>query len=279
MQQKIENQQGVRKKHNNAEQKKPGKDAQAEGVADSSSKKVTRASVTRAGKGDDISDARQSGKEVKKLPTRGRSKKGTENGSIAKFLKKDNRKAHSSDLTFAQDLAEAADGFEAKATEVATREPYSANQPAEVTGGTMREYQLAGLDWLVSLYENGLNGILADEMGLGKTVQTISLLAHLRSKGTMGPFLVVAPLSTLSNWVDEFGKWTPGIPTLLYHGSPSERAEFRRTRLSVKSLKEFPVVCTSYEICMNDRKFLSQFSWKFVIIVRQSCPISLQTLY
>ena len=30
---------------------------------------------------------------------------------------------------------------------------------------------MAGVDWLISLYENGLNGILADEMGLGKTIQ------------------------------------------------------------------------------------------------------------
>ena len=35
----------------------------------------------------------------------------------------------------------------------------------------MREYQLAGLNWLIRLYDNGINGILADEMGLGKTLQ------------------------------------------------------------------------------------------------------------
>lgn len=34
--------------------------------------------------------------------------------------------------------------------------------------GEMRDYQLRGLNWLISLYENGINGILADEMGLGK---------------------------------------------------------------------------------------------------------------
>ncbi|CAG8481158.1 5322_t:CDS:2, partial [Racocetra fulgida] len=45
--------------------------------------------------------------------------------------------------------------------------------------GQLREYQHVGLDWLASLYNNGLNGILADEMGLGKTIQTIALLAHL----------------------------------------------------------------------------------------------------
>jgi SNF2 family DNA or RNA helicase len=59
------------------------------------------------------------------------------------------------------------------------------------------------VEWLISLYENGLNGILADEMGLGKTIQTIAFLAFLRSKGTYGPFLVAAPLSTLSNWINE----------------------------------------------------------------------------
>ena len=46
-------------------------------------------------------------------------------------------------------------------------------------GGTLKEYQMAGLKWMVSLYNNNLNGILADEMGLGKTIQTISLLAYL----------------------------------------------------------------------------------------------------
>lgn len=32
-------------------------------------------------------------------------------------------------------------------------------------GATLREYQMVGLQWMVSLYNNKLNGILADEMG------------------------------------------------------------------------------------------------------------------
>jgi hypothetical protein len=31
-------------------------------------------------------------------------------------------------------------------------------------GATLREYQIVGLQWMVSLYNNHLNGILADEM-------------------------------------------------------------------------------------------------------------------
>jgi SNF2 family DNA or RNA helicase len=49
-------------------------------------------------------------------------------------------------------------------------------QPELVTGGKMRDYQLFGINWLIQLFENGMNGILADEMGLGKTIQTVSLL-------------------------------------------------------------------------------------------------------
>ena len=39
-------------------------------------------------------------------------------------------------------------------------------QPSILVGGDLKEYQLTGLQWLVSLYNNKLNGILADEMGL-----------------------------------------------------------------------------------------------------------------
>lgn len=48
--------------------------------------------------------------------------------------------------------------------------------PPYIKNGEMRDYQIRGLNWMISLFENGINGILADEMGLGKTLQTISLL-------------------------------------------------------------------------------------------------------
>jgi ATP-dependent DNA helicase len=79
-------------------------------------------------------------------------------------------------------------------------------------GGRLKSYQIKGVKWLISLWQNGLNGILADQMGLGKTVQTIGLLAHLKGMGMHGPFLVVAPLSTLSNWVNEINRW--GVSSL-----------------------------------------------------------------
>lgn len=59
--------------------------------------------------------------------------------------------------------------------------------------------QIKGLEWLVSLYNNNLNGILADEMGLGKTIQTIALITYLMEyKRLNGPYLIIVPLSSVN---------------------------------------------------------------------------------
>ncbi|KDD71699.1 SNF2 family N-terminal domain-containing protein, partial [Helicosporidium sp. ATCC 50920] len=134
--------------------------------------------------------------------------------------------------------------------------------------GALRDYQLRGVRWLVSLYQNGINGILADQMGLGKTVQTIAFLCHLRSKGVLAPYLILGPLSTLSNWVAEFERWAPDFPVVLYHGSRPERAAIRASLLSPKAASSatFPVVVTSYEILMADAKALARYHWKYVVV-------------
>eukprot|EP00794_Sanderia_malayensis_P007886 gene7886-8739_t len=128
-------------------------------------------------------------------------------------------------------------------------------QPCTLTGGTLKGYQLSGLEWLVSLHNNNLNGILADEMGLGKTIQTIALIAYLiETKKINGPYLIIVPLSTMSNWALEFQKWAPSIFTICYKGSPAVRrdasAQFRNGR--------FNVVMTTYEYVMKDKSILSK---------------------
>ncbi|XP_064610346.1 lymphocyte-specific helicase-like [Liolophura sinensis] len=143
-------------------------------------------------------------------------------------------------------------------------------QPHLFCGGVLRSYQVEGFKWLSMLYENGVNGILADEMGLGKTIQCIALLAHLASMGVGGPYLVVGPLSTLPNWYSEFVRFTPKVPVVLYHGSKDDRTSLRkkiRRLLPVKkNVLTQPVVITSYEIAMNDRKYLQNYEWKYLIV-------------
>ncbi|PHH86741.1 hypothetical protein CDD83_9810 [Cordyceps sp. RAO-2017] len=147
-----------------------------------------------------------------------------------------------------------------------------AKQPKCMVGGTMRDYQLEGLTWMYEICAQGMSGILADEMGLGKTVQTIALIALLREQENyLGPHLIVAPLSTLSNWMDEFHKWTPSIPVVMYHGNQQERETIFRTKMN-KNLSQgrpsnkFPIVCTSYEMVLRDQHNLSKVNWEFIII-------------
>ena len=123
-------------------------------------------------------------------------------------------------------------------------------QPSILVGGNLKPYQIKGLEWLVSLYNNNLNGILADEMGLGKTIQTIAMIAYLiEKKNENGPFLIIVPLSTLSNWVLEFGKWAPTISAIGYKGSPNTR----RVLANVVRQHRFNVLITTYEYIIKVR--------------------------
>ncbi|KAF9448749.1 SNF2-family ATP dependent chromatin remodeling factor snf21 [Macrolepiota fuliginosa MF-IS2] len=110
-------------------------------------------------------------------------------------------------------------------------------QPALVTGAKLKKYQLEGLQWMVSLDQNGISGILADEMGLGKTLQTIAFTAYLRECHNTRPILIVCPLSVLHNWHDEYQKFAPSIPVCIYHGTPTERAELRRTVMATPDVR------------------------------------------
>lgn len=157
-------------------------------------------------------------------------------------------------------------GAEETENEVIEDSASSVYQPKLVTGAALRDYQQTGLKWLISLYESGLSGILADEMGLGKTLQCISLLAVLYERGVTGPFLIVAPLSTLSNWKKEFEKFTPSIPVCLYHGTKNERETMARELLKKKKDKSWPAVITSYELILRDASFFGNVHWKYLII-------------
>ncbi|KAK4446841.1 putative DNA helicase ino80 [Podospora aff. communis PSN243] len=135
----------------------------------------------------------------------------------------------------------------------------------------LKEYQLKGLNWLVNLYEQGINGILADEMGLGKTVQSISVMAYLAEKYDIwGPFLVVAPASTLHNWQQEIAKFVPQFKVLPYWGTAGDRKVLRkfwdRKHTTYKKDAPFHVMVTSYQLVVSDVAYFQKMKWQYMIL-------------
>ncbi|CAI6377398.1 unnamed protein product [Macrosiphum euphorbiae] len=110
------------------------------------------------------------------------------------------------------------------------------NQPIvqpKLFHGNLKAHQIEGLLWIRTLYENGLNGILADEMGL------------------------------------EFSKFSPKLPTVLYHGTESERFQLRSKFNSTHKVNKFkcqPVVITTYDVVRRDITYLKNIDWKFITI-------------
>ncbi|KAG5880736.1 hypothetical protein JTB14_009146 [Gonioctena quinquepunctata] len=136
-------------------------------------------------------------------------------------------------------------------------------QASILVNGKLKEYQVKGLEWMVSLYNNNLNGILADEMGLGKTIQTIGLITHLMEKKKLnGPFLIIVPLSTISNWMLEFEKWAPSVVVISYKGSPGVRRIIQNQMRAAK----FNVLLTTYEYVIKDKSVLAKLPFKYMII-------------
>ena len=154
------------------------REERAEKVAEASQQRQTRHQHTTQVPNDKESE-NVSGAGNRPGKGRGRPKKSDSatgppaQAKLSNFFKKSDLEAKASKGGVAQAMQEVAED-NVKPTDIGVQDLKSARQPSLVSGGIMRKYQLEGLEWLKSLYENGLNGILADEMGLGKTIQTIS---------------------------------------------------------------------------------------------------------
>jgi hypothetical protein len=134
-------------------------------------------------------------------------------------------------------------------------------QPATFLG-TLRPYQIRGLEWMAFLESLGIGGCLADDMGLGKTIQLIALLLHERLMNpTVGPTLLFAPTSVVSNWVRELERFAPSLKMLVYHGAGRIRGD-----AFVAAAARHDVVLTSYALAHRDFADLRRGPWHRVAL-------------
>ncbi|CAB1114982.1 unnamed protein product [Ectocarpus sp. CCAP 1310/34] len=157
--------------------------------------------------------------------------------------------------------------------------------PVFKNGGSLRDYQREGVRWMIHNWLQGRGSILADEMGLGKTLQTVASLSIVHNDyGKRGPFLVIALLSTVPDWLREFQTWSD-MNAVVFHGDKEDReilegyemefagdkgrAEKDKTRIKGKRVWKSTVVITSPKLCIRkDVKALLQckITWDVLVV-------------
>lgn len=101
-------------------------------------------------------------------------------------------------------------------------------------------------------------------MYTGKTLQTISLLGYLKHfRGMNGPHLIIAPKSTLTNWMNEIKRWVPTLNAVCLIGQQEARAKLVR---EVVLPGNWECLVTSYEMVLREKAVLKRFNWRYLII-------------
>merc|ERR1711871_1174432 len=138
-------------------------------------------------------------------------------------------------------------------------------QPEQLTA-TLHEHQINGISWMVSMFNKGMSMILGDQMGLGKTIQSIGFISYLKyTQKQQGPYLVVMPLSVLSNWMSEFEKFCPRLKVIRFHGPKGERNRIKTEEIN--DLENFDVLLTTYEMLVSESNFFKRrFVWASIIV-------------
>ena len=110
-------------------------------------------------------------------------------------------------------------------------------------------------------------------MGLGKTIQSLTFLDGIFNYGIRGPFLVIAPLSTIPNWQREFELWSD-MNVIVYHGSQTSRNMLAEYEMfykddkgeKLKNVFKFHVLITTYECLIQDILELTEISWRACVV-------------
>ena len=129
----------------------------------------------------------------------------------------------------------------------------------EQLNATLRDYQLAGLNWLAFLNEYGFSGVLADDMGLGKTIQTLAYLLYKKQhQQLINPALVICPTSLVGNWLNEAIKFTPSLKVLVLHGADRHQ--------HFSTIPDYDLVITTYPLVGRDFAQLESMQFADMIL-------------
>ena len=149
--------------------------------------------------------------------------------------------------------------------------------------GKLRPYQERGLGWLAFLGELGLGACLADDMGLGKTAQLLALLVNERATAvrphpgrgrsgnsknsrpapvpTIGPTLVLCPMSLVGNWQREAARFAPELSVYVHHGPDRLQG-----KPFARQAGRADLVLSTYGLAARDQQLLSSVPWRRMVL-------------
>ena len=135
--------------------------------------------------------------------------------------------------------------------------------PGRLLHGTLRPYQLAGMQWLYLLARLGLGACLADDMGLGKTIQVLSLLLVLGNEAKDKPSLLVAPASLLANWAAELARFAPSLKAVVAHPSAMSAEALQKDGARVLAGADLAITSYGY---LARAPWLCATRWRVVVL-------------
>lgn len=92
---------------------------------------------------------------------------------------------------------------------------------------------------------------------------TLYIYIYTCNRKNNGPHIVIVPLSTVQNWLNEFNKWCPSIKVEALRGPKDERQNFMK---DVLKNNKWDVLITSYELCLVESTFLMKYKWHYLVI-------------
>ncbi len=135
--------------------------------------------------------------------------------------------------------------------------------------GTLRHYQVEGLNWLWFCSSLGLGCCLADDMGLGKTIQVLAALLRYKQQTpetARAPSLLVVPASLIGNWKAETFRFAPGLRLMTIHPSETPKQLLTTLKTEVpRDVRNADLVVTTYAM-LSRLKGLSRIDWHWVIL-------------
>ncbi|WP_305768465.1 DEAD/DEAH box helicase [Candidatus Epulonipiscium viviparus] len=121
----------------------------------------------------------------------------------------------------------------------------------------VRDYQIVGYNFIMTLGKYNFGGILADDMGLGKTLQMIAVFLTLPKDAIS---LVVCPTSLVLNWEKEVSKFAPQLKLKMVVGNAKARSEL------LKDLADVNIVVTSYDSIKRDIELYEQLQFEYCVL-------------